>query len=55
MHTYLKTEFLCGFSILKSMGFMVFVCMSVLYLEVGGLEAGSHCDLAHGSLPASTS
>lgn len=31
MHTYLKTEFLCAFSILKSMGFMVFVFI-YLYL-----------------------
>lgn len=58
MHTYLETEFLCAFSILKSMGFMVFV---FIYLYVcfifwsGGIEAGSHCHLAHGSLPASTS
>lgn len=40
MHTYLKTEFLYAFSILKSMGFICFfffsyICMSVLYFETG--------------------
>lgn len=39
MHTYLKTEFLCAFPILKSMGFIWFffsyICMSVLYFETG--------------------
>lgn len=58
MHTYLKTEFLYAFSILKSVGFIcfffhIFVCL--FYILKRGIEAGSHCDLAYGSLPASTS